>query len=223
VDKLYWVQLWTNCTGPNCGQTVLGPIVDKLYRVHLWTNCIGSNCGQIVLGPIVDKLYWAQLWTNCTGPNCGQTVLGPIVDKLYWVQLHQQINHMEKNDKVFVAQLIQEFPAFYGLTCGERLVKNFGKPTRKSKFVSQSTALWFSNRLQVVAPSPSSTYAAPRQIVLSAHPLNPLKPELNPICYLLAVLGAHHFLHVSRIRVKSLSFRRLMSYIYIWSTHSWCF
>ena len=53
---------------------------------------------------------------------------------------------------------------------------------------------------------------------------NPLKPELNPICYLLALL-AHHFLHVSRIRVKSLTFRRLMSYIYIyiWSTHSWCF
>ena len=49
---------------------------------------------------------------------------------------------------------------------------------------------------------------------------NPLKPELNPVCYLLALLGAHHFLHVSRIRVKSLTFRRLMSYIYIWSTHS---
>jgi len=32
--------------------------------------------------------------------------------------------------------------------------------------------------------------------------LNPLNPELNPICYLLALLGAHHFLHVSRIRVK---------------------
>ena len=30
-----------------------------------------------------------------------------------------------------------------------------------------------------------------------------LNPELNPICYLLALLGAHHFLHVSRIRVKS--------------------
>ena len=44
--------------------------------------------------------------------------------------------------------------------------------------------------------------------------LNPLKPELNPICYLLALLGAHHFLHVSRIRVKSLTFGRLMSYIY---------
>ena len=44
--------------------------------------------------------------------------------------------------------------------------------------------------------------------------INPLKPELNPICYLLALLGAHHFLHVSRIRVKLLTFRRLMSYTY---------
>jgi len=43
---------------------------------------------------------------------------------------------------------------------------------------------------------------------------NPLKPELNSICYLLALLGAHHFLHVSRIRVKLLTFRLLMSYIY---------
>jgi len=33
---------------------------------------------------------------------------------------------------------------------------------------------------------------------------NPLNAELNPICYLLALLGARHFLHVSRIRVKSL-------------------
>jgi len=44
--------------------------------------------------------------------------------------------------------------------------------------------------------------------------INPLKPELNPICYLLALLGAHHFLHVSRIRVKLLTFRLLMSYTY---------
>ena len=43
---------------------------------------------------------------------------------------------------------------------------------------------------------------------------NPLNPELNPICYLLALLGAHHFYHVSRIRVKLLNFRLLMSYIY---------
>jgi hypothetical protein len=50
--------------------------------------------------------------------------------------------------------------------------------------------------------------------------VNPLNDELNPICYLLALLGAHHFLHVSRIRVKSLTLTLLMSYIYIWSTYS---
>ena len=42
---------------------------------------------------------------------------------------------------------------------------------------------------------------------------NPLNAELNPISYMLALL-AHHFLHVSRIRVKSLTLRLLMSYIY---------
>ena len=53
---------------------------------------------------------------------------------------------------------------------------------------------------------------------LCAHPqedncINPLNPELNPICYLLALL-AHHFLRVSRIRAKSITLRLLMSYIY---------
>ena len=45
---------------------------------------------------------------------------------------------------------------------------------------------------------------------------NPLNPELNPICCLLALLGAHHFFHISRIMVKSLTLRLLMSYIYIY-------
>ena len=57
--------------------------------------------------------------------------------------------------------------------------------------------------------------------------INPLNAELNPICYLLALLGPHHFLHKSRIRVKSLTLRLLMSYIYIyiyiWNIYSWCF
>jgi hypothetical protein len=33
--------------------------------------------------------------------------------------------------------------------------------------------------------------------------LNTLNAELNPICYLLALLGAHHILHVSRIKVNN--------------------
>ena len=45
---------------------------------------------------------------------------------------------------------------------------------------------------------------------------NPLNAELNPICHLLALLGVHHFLHVSRIKVKSLTLKLLMSYIYIY-------
>ena len=32
--------------------------------------------------------------------------------------------------------------------------------------------------------------------------LNPLNAELNPICHLLALLGAHHIFHVSGLRVK---------------------
>ena len=34
------------------------------------------------------------------------------------------------------------------------------------------------------------------------HVVYRLNAELNPICHLLALLGAHHILHVSRIKVK---------------------
>ena len=34
---------------------------------------------------------------------------------------------------------------------------------------------------------------------------NPLNAELNPIRHLLALVGAHHILHVSRVRVKNVS------------------
>jgi len=38
-------------------------------------------------------------------------------------------------------------------------------------------------------------------IILLSH-FNPLNAELSPTCQLLALLGAHHILHVSRIRVN---------------------
>jgi len=60
-----------------------------------------------------------------------------------------------------------------------------------------------------------SSRAVTFQIPTAECLFNPLNPELNPICSLLALLGAHHFLHVSRIRVKLLTLRRLMSYIYM--------
>jgi len=40
--------------------------------------------------------------------------------------------------------------------------------------------------------------------------INSLNAELNPICHLLALLGAHHILHVSRIRVNMRLLRYLM-------------
>jgi hypothetical protein len=57
-----------------------------------------------------------------------------------------------------------------------------------------------------------------KRLALIRNSINPLSPELNPISYLLALL-ALDFLHVSRIRVKSLTLRLLTSYIYIYIWH----
>jgi hypothetical protein len=67
-------------------------------------------------------------------------------------------------------------------------------------------------------PFHSSQFYHPNNIWLAVQIINPLRPELNPICYLLALL-AQHFLYVNRIRVKSLTLRLLMSYIYIYMEH----
>ena len=40
-------------------------------------------------------------------------------------------------------------------------------------------------------------------ILCGSYIFNPLNAELNPICHLLALLGAHHIFHVSRIRVNT--------------------
>ena len=50
---------------------------------------------------------------------------------------------------------------------------------------------------------------------------SPLNAELNPPCYLLALL-AHYFLHVSRIRVKQQirNARNIISILLSWILHS---
>ena len=68
--------------------------------------------------------------------------------------------------------------------------------------------IMWKNALQQSAPQLTI-----RSMRIACWIINPLNPELNPICYLLALL-VHHFLHVSRIKVKSLTLRLLMSYIY---------
>jgi hypothetical protein len=39
--------------------------------------------------------------------------------------------------------------------------------------------------------------------------VNPINADLNPICHLLALLGAHHILHVSRIRVNTATIQKI--------------
>jgi len=42
---------------------------------------------------------------------------------------------------------------------------------------------------------------------------NPLNAQFNPICHLLALFGAHHILHVSRIRVNNSEMCYLVSFV----------
>ena len=97
-------------------------------------------------------------------------------------------------EKLVVPQLLREVSALYG--------------NRKFKLLCTCVPILSSSN--PVYTSPFQFCCCLRLIV------NPLNPELNPMCCLLALLGVHHFLHVSRIRVKSLTFKRLMSYIYIY-------
>jgi len=41
-------------------------------------------------------------------------------------------------------------------------------------------------------------------IFIGVRIINPLNAELNPICHLLALLGAHHILNFSRVRIKEI-------------------
>jgi len=50
------------------------------------------------------------------------------------------------------------------------------------------------------------------QIPRVQNSLNPLNAELNPICHLLALLGADHILHVSRIKVNATAVGALQPY-----------
>ena len=46
--------------------------------------------------------------------------------------------------------------------------------------------------------------------------LNPLNAELNPICHLLALLGAHRIFHVSRLRVKERGYTNFGDFVVGW-------
>jgi len=109
--------------------------------------------------------------------------------------------------------------------CKSQIILNRhqGKEIIPDRSLSQHTITIKHNTNTLLSKGKASNPIAGMDIPWGFQEVNPLKPELNPICYLLALSGAHYFLHVSRIRVKLLTLRLLMSYIYIWSNHSWCF
>jgi len=47
-----------------------------------------------------------------------------------------------------------------------------------------------------------SEYSSHSYLHLGSPGIIPLNAELNPFCHLLALLGAHHILYFSRVRVK---------------------
>jgi hypothetical protein len=62
--------------------------------------------------------------------------------------------------------------------------------------------------MQIIAFFHCLWFTIYKRLFSNAQRFNTLNAELNPICHLLALLGAHPILHVSRIRVKGPSRRK---------------
>jgi len=85
--------------------------------------------------------------------------------------------------------------------------------TREEKWRGNKRMEWVTSKRHVTAEHrlaraienlQADVYGLPANSRLNWRPrrFNPLNAELNPICHLLALLGAHLILHISRIRVK---------------------
>jgi hypothetical protein len=68
----------------------------------------------------------------------------------------------------------------------------------------------FRNKIKVIPVTIGATGTISKSLkqymsyIPEKHEVNSLNSELNPICHLLALVGAHPIFHVSRIRVKKL-------------------
>ena len=97
---------------------------------------------------------------------------------------HQKLNLPSKSGVPQLHYLIQIF-CYTALHCCQAVYK-------------QAHPLWF----HVVLHLKSEQKKGKRTWKSETLYINPLNAELHPIWHLLALLGAHHILHVSRIRVK---------------------
>jgi len=142
---------------------------------------------------IMMLLYWyiIQRRNGCAGKNVPYNWCRDVIINRLWVQHYSRRRGMKTVD-CLVIYTFERCLTVWLLSYSPAAFTTVG-------YIPGSHYFWRLSR--------SQSHSASERI-------NPLNPELNPICYLLALLGAHHFLHVSRIRVKLLTFRLLMSYIY---------
>jgi hypothetical protein len=73
---------------------------------------------------------------------------------------------------------------------------------KKGKFTLQRAMKVYRGNRGITTLSLTSAPDRGGWFSLRTHRFNPLNAGLNPICHLLALLGVHHILHVSRLRVN---------------------
>ena len=123
------------------------------------------------------------------------------IAKTKYMSVGTDTNHLEMDSGDIITGCTEFRYLGTIFTKDERNTKNIRHVlTQARKIIGALNGIWWSKNI-----------TRNREKMIYNSMLNPLNPELNPICYLLALLGAHHFLHVSRIRVKLLTFRLLMS------------
>jgi len=73
----------------------------------------------------------------------------------------------------------------------------------KVLFIHQLTHYWvvLKNNIKIYIKTAPACFGVTVNTIIREL-INPLNSEVNPICHLLALLGAHHILHVSRTRVN---------------------
>jgi len=80
----------------------------------------------------------------------------------------------------------------------EEIVRQDGSLTRMRQDIASSSSFRTAHVPDANRPFCRLNLLKPTGHVMNQQ-FNPINPELNLICYLLALLGAHHFFHVSRI------------------------
>ena len=190
------------------------------YSTHLHTNSTQNNTKQII-----HKTTQKYIEQHKNQEECGPCPVLACFTLAFALQLRKK--HGKTSVRVVIHKprnLVSKMPAFeekqesyrdmrshplktLGCAACGRPATQFAVPTTRHTCVDATA--------QCLCRAQSSHFLAIR---ISYRPsrifrFNPLNPELNPICYLLALL-AHHFLHISRIMVKSLTLRFLISYIY---------